>query len=102
MFYYDLTSLAIKILAKMKIENYLGRGWSKVLKNKMDEKVKLVQVILSKGKNDNRYHLDQLVVLDMCSTMWDAAKRVSILHYNDCIRVFGIVMTIPENRGIFG
>ena len=41
-YYYDLISLAIDILHNMKIENDLGRGWSKVPKNKTDAKVKLV------------------------------------------------------------
>ena len=70
-YYYDLISLAIDILHNMKIENDLGRGWSKVPKNKRDCKVKLVQVILCKRKLvESKYHLDQSVVLDMCLTMW--------------------------------
>ena len=102
-FYYDLTSTAIDILHNMKMENDVGRGWSKIPKNKTDAKVKLVQVILCKRNLvESTYHLDQSVVLDMCSTMWGAAKPMSIIHHNDRVRVFGIVMTIPENREMFG
>ena len=102
-YYYDLISLAIDILHNMKIENDLGRGWSKVPKNKRDCKVKLVQVILCKRKLvESKYHLDQSVVLDMCSTMWGASKPVSYIHHNDRVRIFGIVMTLPENREMFG
>ena len=102
-FYYDLTSLAIDILSNMKTENDLGRGWTKVPKNKTEAKTKLVQVILCKRQLvDNTYRLDQSVVLDMCSTMWGAAKPMSVIHHNDRVRLFGIVMTLPENREMFG
>ena len=98
-YYYALTSIAIDILSNMKLENDLGRGWSKVPKNKTNAKVKLVQVILrTRIMQNNEYHLDQLKVLDMCSTMWGAARPVNIIHHNDRIRVFGILMTLPENR----
>ena len=46
-YYFDLTSTAIDILTNMKLESDLGRGWSKVPKNRTDAKVKLVQVKLS-------------------------------------------------------
>ena len=98
-YYYALTSITIDILSNMKLENDLGRGWSKVPKNKTNAKVKLVQVILrTRIMQNNEYHLDQLKVLDMCSTMWGAARPVNIIHHNDRIRVFGILMTLPENR----
>ena len=101
-YYYDLTSIAIDILSNMKMENELGRGWSKVPKNRTDAKIKLVQVILRTRKlHNNEYHLEQSKVLDMCSTMWGAARPVNILHHNDRVRVFGILMTIPENRDKF-
>ena len=80
----------------MKLENDLGRGWSKVPKNQTDAKVKLVQVMLLKRKLVSfEYHLDQTMVLEMCSTMWGAARPVNILHHNDHVRAFGIIMTIP-------
>ena len=34
--------------------------------------------------------------------MWGAARPVNIIHRNDLVRVFGILMTVPENRDIFG
>ena len=102
-FYYDLTAIAIDMLHNMKMENNVGRGWSKLPKNKTEAKVKLVQVILCKRKLiESTYHLEQSIVLDMCSTMWGADKPMSIIHHNDRVRVFGIVMTLPENREMFG
>ena len=102
-YYFDLTSLAIDILSNMKLENDLGRGWSKVPKNKTDAKIKLVQVIISKRQIiEDKYHLDQTMVMIMRSTMWRAARPVNILDHNDHVRVFGIVMSIPENKEIFG
>ena len=87
----------------MKVEKDLGRGWSKVLNNRTDAKVKLVQVMLSTRKLYNgEYHLDQSSVLDMCSTMWGVVRPVNVIHHNDCVRVFGIIMTLPENRELYG
>ena len=101
--YFQLTSIVIDILLLMKVEKDLGRGWSKVPNNRTDAKVKLVQVMLSTRKLHNgEYHLDQSTVLDMCSTMWGAARPVNVIHHNDRVRVFGIIMTIPENREIYG
>ena len=31
-----------------------------------------------------------------------AARPVNIIHHNDCVRVFEIIMTIPEHREIYG
>ena len=102
-YYYGLTSIAIDIIANMKLENDLGLGWSKVPKNRTDAKVKLVQVILSVRKLQNdEYHLDQSMVLDMCSNMWGAARPANTIHHNDRVRVFGVIMTLPENRDLYG
>ena len=87
----------------MKLESDLGRRWNKVPKNRTDAKVILVQVMIStRILRNGEYHLDQLKVLDMCSTMWGAARPVNIIHHNDRVRVFGVLMTVPENRDIFG
>ena len=102
-YYFQLTSIAIDILLHMKVEKDLGRGWSKVPNNRTDGKVELIQVIfLTKKSQNSEFYLDQTSVLDMCLTMWGAAHPVNIIHRNDRVRVFGIIMTVPENRDIFG
>ena len=42
------------------------------------------------------------MVLNMCSTMWGAARPINVLHHNDRVRVYGIVMSIHDNKQIFG
>ena len=42
-YYYDLTSIAIDISLKIYVENTMGRGWSKLPKNKTNVKTKIVK-----------------------------------------------------------
>ena len=33
--------------------------------------------------------------------MWGAARPANVLHHNDRVRIFGIIMSIPEYRDVF-
>ena len=101
-FYYELTSTAIDLLKQMKSESDMGRGWNKIPKNATEAKVKLVQIILALRKEvDGKYALEQRMVIQKCSTMWGAARPANVLHHNDRIRIFGIIMSLPEYREVF-
>ena len=81
----------------------MGRGWAKVPKNKSDAKLKIVGVILAlhKENNDGTFRLDQDRILSMLSNMWGSSKPINAIHFNDRLRVFGIIMSIPDNRHIY-
>ena len=102
-YYYHLTSIAVDYLKLFTEENTLKRGWAKVPKNKSDAKVKIVGVILALRKEDEEgnFVLEQTRILQMLSNMWGASKPVNTLHYNDRVRVYGIIMAIPANRHIY-
>ena len=102
-YYYHLTSSAVDLLKIFQTENTLGRGWAKVPKNKSDAKLKIVGVILAlrKENDDGCFSLDQTQILDILSNMWGSSKSVNSIHYNDRIRVYGIIMAIPANRHIY-
>ena len=66
----------------------------------MDVKAKIVGSVFSLRKlNINgRYRLDQFNILQMISHMWGASCPANILHCNDHVRLYGIVMSIPHNH----
>ena len=90
-------------LKHFKEENTLGRGWAKVPKNQSDAKLKIIGVILAlrKENNDGTFCLDQTRILSMLSNMWGSSQPVNTIHYNDHIRVYGIIMVIPINWHIY-
>ena len=81
----------------------MGRGWARVPKNKSDAKVKIIGVILAirKESPDGKFVLDQSCVLGMFSNMWGASRPVNILHFNDRVHLYGILMSHPSNRHIY-
>ena len=103
-YYYNLSSIAIDYVKSFKKEKDLGRGWTKVPKNPTDIKTKIVSRLLSIRKlntDNNRYELDQFTLLDMLQNVWGYAQPSQIIHFNDRLRLFGLIMTIPKNRPLF-
>ena len=101
-YYYDLTSIAIDLSHKMEDERKMGRGWVKLPKNKTDIKLKIVERLLAMRKmGEEGYHLDQWRIVGMLSNVWGSIKPAALIHHNDRARVFGIVMTIEENRYMY-
>lgn len=68
--------------------------------NKSDAKLKIIGVLLAIRKEEENgiFKLEQNPILSMLSNMWGSSKPVNIIHYNDRIRVCGIIMAIPANR----
>ena len=102
-YYYGLSAIAIdysKILANKKD---LDRGWAQLPKNKTKGKDKLVHRLLAMRKlgDDGKYTLLQSQLIDMCKSFLGKTAVDTVPHHNDCTHVFGIVMTLPDNREIY-
>ena len=81
-YYYDLTSIAIDMTEKMYVENNMGRGWSKIPKNKTNVKTKIVERLLAMRKLvDGKYTLDQTQVIGTFTNMWGSVRPAAILHH---------------------
>ena len=80
----------------------MGRGWAKLPKNKTNVKVKIVERLLALRKTkDDEYVLDQSRIIGILSNVWGSVRPAATIHHNDRVRVFGIVMTIEENRYMY-
>ena len=100
---HSKSAIAIDYLKVFGTESVLGRGWAKVPKYKSDAKVKIIGIILAlrKENTDGKFVLDQTRIISMFSNMWGASRPVNILHFNDRVRLYGIIMSIPSNRHIY-
>ena len=103
MYYPELSATAIDMSKVFYTEQSLGTGWAKVPKNKTDVKKKIIGRLLAMRKlgDDNAYHLEQSVLLDMLQNVWGRGAHSATIHSNDRARVYGIVMSIEENRPIY-
>ena len=78
----------------------MERGWTNVPKNQTDVK-KIVERLLTMRKlsdSSKKYELDQNRILDMLSNVWGYPTQNKVVHFNDRLRLFGLIMTIPCNR----
>ena len=68
-------------------------------KNKTDVKKKIIGRLLAMRKwgDDNEYHLEQSVLLNMLQNVWGRGADTAAIHRNDRVRVYGIVVSIEEN-----
>jgi len=81
----------------------MKRGWAKLQKNKTDIKVKIIEKLLTiRKRNENGFYtLSQDFILNGISNMWGTGSPSTELHHTDRVCLFGILMTIPENREYF-
>ena len=95
--------IAIEYVKRMSNEREMGRGWAKLPKNKTDTKLKIIERLLAlrKRADNGEYILSQTKNLQVLSNQWGAGAPSTELHHNDRVRLFGILMTIPENREYF-
>ena len=103
-YYYDLASIAIDYSKNFKKECELGRGWGKVPKNQTEMKTRVIERLLAMRKFDEskkEYELEQGEVLTFLHNMWSQGAPSKVLHHNDRLRLFGILMSIPGNRAYF-
>ena len=102
-YYYGLSSIAIDYIVGFKKMNELGVGWKKIPKNISNVKTSIISLLLKMRKEGSNgiFHLEQDDVLKMLSNQWENDDPASILHENDKLRLFGIMMTKQEHRHIF-
>ena len=103
LYYYDLSSIAIDYLKSFASENVLNRGWDKVPKNKSDAKVRIINSLIAMRRegDDGKYVLDQESYLETIERMWGESRACTTPHHNDRVRVYGLVMTRPNNREMY-
>ena len=53
--------------------------------------------------NDNTsvYELEQKVLLGQLQNVWGYAQPSNLLHHNDRLRLFGILMILPHNLAMY-
>ena len=102
-YYYNLSAIEIEYPKLFSNEHTCGRGWAKVPKNKTDAKVKNISVLLAIQKEDEKgfLKLEQSHILSMLSNMWGSVQPVNIIHFNNWIRFYGLIMSIAANRHIY-
>jgi len=103
-YYYDLASIAIDYSKAFKKEHELKRGWDKTPKNQTEMKTRIIERLLAMRKfsdTTKKYELEQNDVLKFLLNMWGQSTPNKVLHFNNRLRLFGIIMTIPRNRPYF-
>ena len=53
------------------------------------------------SESKKEYELDQGEVLTFLHNMWSQGAPSKVLHYNDRLRLFGILVSIPSHRPLF-
>ena len=67
-------------------------------------KTRIIEQLLVMRKYSDvtrKYVLDQNDLLDFLLNMWGQSAPSKVLHFNDRVCLFGIIMTIPKNRPYF-
>ena len=84
----------------MKEDKELGKGWDKVPKNSTQVKEKIVErlINLRKQTEDGAYNLKQAYFIQILETVWGNKAVDATQHYNDRLRLFGILLTQPQFR----
>lgn len=102
-YYYGLASIAIDFIKIFNKEQELGKGWTKVPKNKTDVKLKIMKRVLSLRKegDDGKFHLSQATFVGMLENVWGAQAVDTSPHHNDRVQLFGIIMTLPQFRDTY-
>ena len=87
----------------MQQDKAANRGWSKIPKNATNIKMKIVQIILSQRieESDNTFNLCQDRLARNLFSVWGSSSCGQAMHYNDKLRLFGLIMSIPDNRPMF-
>ena len=99
LFYYDLTALAVDINKSMR-DPLHSNAWSKVPKNPTQVKEKIVERLLALRQRgpDNKFVLEQTSIVLFLKQIWGKDSISLAPHPNDRVRLYGIVMAIPEFR----
>ena len=103
LYYYGLSCIAIDLIKIFYPQKEIGLGWTNLPKNKTNVKLKIIGRIMALRKmNDGgKYVLDQQHFIGQLENVWGANAIDTAPHHNDRVRVFGIIMTLPEFREIY-
>ena len=102
LFYYDLTSIAVDYVKRMKTMQSKKSGWIKLPVNLPNAKKKIVELILQmRVMSNNEYHYDQARLINQLHGMWGNDNSSHCVHPNDRLRLFSLIMTLEENRPMF-
>ena len=100
LYYYGLSCIAIDLIKVFYNHKEMGLGWNKLPNNKTNVKSKIISRILAlRKKNESgKFILDQKFFVSILENGLGARTVDSTPHYNDRVRLFGIIMTLPEFR----
>ena len=102
LFYYDLTSIAVDYVKLMRTMQSNQSGWIKLPVNLPNAKKKIVEIILQmRVMSNNEWHYDQIRLINQLHGMWGNDNSSHSVHHNDKLRLFGLIMTLEENRPMF-
>ena len=78
----------------------MERGWTNIPKNQTDVKKRVERLLAMRKLLDSskKYKLDQNIILDMLSNVWGYPTQNKVVHFNNRLRLFGLIITIPRNR----
>ena len=101
-FYYYLTVIAVDFVKAMQHQMVSRIGWFKLPKNLPNVKSKIVEVIIQLRVFDgNKYTLEQTRLINFLHGIWGTDSASLGMHDNDKVRLFGLIMSIEENRPQF-
>lgn len=100
LYYYGLSCIAIDLLKVFYNSKAMGLGWNKLPNNKINVKAKMISKLMAlRKKNDSgQFVLDQGFFVSILENGWRASAVDTIPHHNDRVRLFGIIMTLPQFR----
>ena len=103
LYYYDLSCIAIDLIKIFNKQQELKQGRSHVPKNKTDVKKTIITRIMMLRRQDDhgRYCLKQEVFIGMMQNVWGKNAVDITPHHNDRVRLFGIIMSLPEYREVY-
>lgn len=88
--YFSIRSIAIDLINTLCSEKKLVKCWNSVPNNRTFIKLKIVHLLLRMS-----------TFLVNLSSIWGTSKLSSIVHHNDCVHIFGIIMSISGNHRMF-
>ena len=102
LFYYDLTSIAVDYVKHMKGRHTDKTGWLTLPVNLHNVKKKIVETIVAmRSLVNNKFQYDQDRLVNQLHGMWGNDNYSHSVHVNDKLRLFGLIMSIEENRPLF-
>ena len=99
-YYFHLSAISIDYILFFKEDT---SNWCRVPKNITDVKMKIIELLLTMRKYDEvvkQYTLDQTRFINLLMSQWGGEKSTAEIVDNDKLRLFGLIMSIENNRYI--